>query len=132
MPRLSERMYWRSTPREPLQNRGGYLEAERIRAGASVAEQEEYEELMNHIHHMRVKLRGTAHGVSRPPVSLSDHVDDPHVLKAYKAIEIWKLKKAAQRKRAFHQAAEAQWQSGNPHLLVGRHKYTRSGTLIIE
>lgn len=125
-------MYWRSTPREPTPDRGGHLRFERNKAGASIAEQNEYHELMKQIYHMRVKLRGSAHGVARPPVTLKDHVADPQVLRAYKRIEIWKLKKAAQRKRAFNEAAEAQWQSGSPHLFVQGNKYTRSGTLVIE
>lgn len=58
-----------------------------------------YKEKMQHLFHMRAKLRGTQHGVSMPNFSFEDFWEDPGVLDCYLKIEDFKLRKAAREKR---------------------------------
>lgn len=71
-----------------------------------------YRDKMGQLFHMRAKLRGTQHGVSMPDYSFEDFWSDPEVLDCYIKIELFKLKKRAQKLRA----SRAQVQQDVPYF----------------
>jgi len=82
-------VYWLGTPREPSWT-GPMPPLPSLGDPDLDLLREDYYEKMKELRSLRVKIRGTAHGVAMPQYSVYDYFDNPKVLDCYLYIDRWK------------------------------------------
>ena len=110
MANLRDRMYWRGSPQEPIQDLEGARRARLAHLDDyDLAIVMAFDEKMSRLRHMRAKLRGS--NVSMPRITRFQAIRFPEevlsVLDAYIKIEIWNLKMRALLRRQTREEAQA-------------------------